>query len=143
VQVYQCIRCGKLEEAVDAAEPHALALPTLQHVANNLRSWLVQWSSQRSLPEASAAALQQQLDSILQGGELKKQSATLARSVLVILGVLCGSQSALVRAVQGEVPSLVHGALPSLEDWLWFQCSLACNATPAGLPFLILTRHCP
>jgi hypothetical protein len=133
LQVYQCMRCGKLVEAAEAAVPHALALPTLQHVANNLRGWIKQWDGQRSLPEASAAALQQQLDSILQGGVLKKHSATLARSVLVVLGVLCGSQAALVRAVQGEVPSLVQGALPSIEDWLWFNCSLRCNASPAGV----------
>lgn len=132
-QVYQALRAGKPAEAAAFAEPHALAITTLQHVADSLRAWLTEWAPQRSLPEDRRATIRQHLDSALQGGELRKQSASLAHSVLVVLCVLCGSQAALVRAVKGEVPALAEGTLPSIEDYLWFHCSLASSQAGAHL----------
>jgi Nup93/Nic96 len=144
-QVYHAMRGGKVDEATAAADPHALALPTMQHVADGLRDWLMQWNAgSRPLPERTARTIQQHADAVLQAGELQQCSATVARAVLAVLSVLCGSSAPLDQAVQGQVPALADGGLASLEDYLWFHSSLASAQSTAGahdVPLIWLAQY--
>ena len=130
--MYHAVRAGKLTDAAAAAEPAALALPTLQIVAEGLRGWLTAWSPSTPLPESTATTIREQCDSIVAAGELAKCGVPITRAVLVVLCVLCGASAPLDAAVAASVPGLAEGALASLEDWLWFHCTLAATQPPSG-----------
>ena len=133
MQVHHALRAGKAEEAAAAADSFRLALPGLQQVAEHLRSWLQRWRDERSLPEHTTRSIAQYAQAALDTGELARCSAATARSVLVTLSVLCGSATPLDTAVAGQVPALAQGGHASVEDWLWFHCSLACAQMPSGV----------
>jgi hypothetical protein len=137
LQVYRAVRAGKLEEAAGAADAHALALPTMYAVAENLRDWLSQWTASRprALQERTTRTIRQHAEALLQAGELAECSSATARAVLIVLSVLCSSSTPLDAAVQGQVPALAQGGLESIEDWLWFHCTICGTKAVAGAIF--------